>query len=175
MKTLEQTDFEDFCSRSIIHLHGPELKKRIGNELSFGDCPLRTLVVHFAHSDPPEYVLKILRILLGIEDSWLLSPRFTYREDMRLFHKQFTFEILIIDKQDKSVFSEFLLEYLGRLKSISDDLFVIGLSGKVIVRYDHHIFSDGLSISLNDVGKAGSLLKALNDLGTELELFYCER
>ena len=56
--------------------------------------------------------------------------------------------------------------------SVSQDVYLVGADGNVLVTWDHHTADEGLSVDLRDVEQASRLLADLNLLGAELEVFY---
>lgn len=174
MKILSHSDFQNFCVQSGIEFPNSKSVKKIGKYLSFKIGPKRTVVIHIVESDSGEYLTRLFQAVLSVETTWILSSRVRYRGDVNFGDLKLNQEVITVTNSDKNIFSKFLFEYLHKLRSVSDDLFIVGHSGNVIIKYDHHIFSDGLDIYMNDIKKTSKLLKSLNELGAELNLYYCE-
>ena len=73
MEILNDKQLHEFLARVNVHAAAPELG--IGRELNYRPPPLRVLVIHFGDSDSPEYITRILAIVLSTRESWLLIPR----------------------------------------------------------------------------------------------------
>jgi len=56
----------------------------------------------------------------------------------------------------------------------STDLYVLSGNGKALITWDHHTAENGLLVELVSVDDASQLLRSLNNLGAELELYSRE-
>ncbi len=170
MKIIDQSKFQDFCEKSNIAIPDPKLN--IGKELTYRDGPLRTIVIHVVESDSNEYIFKLLDAILSIERFWILTPRFIYHDQLKIRGVQYQEESITFDPSEKEELCAYLLHHRNNLRSISDDLYLLGESGNVIMPYDHHMEADGLPIFLININQAGKLLLSLNSFGAEFEVFY---
>ena len=169
MKIIDKAKFRDFCENSNIDL--PDRKLNIGRELTYRDSPLRTIVIHVVESDSNKYILKLFDTILSIERFWILTPRFTYNDRLKIRGVKYQEESITFEPSEKEELCEYLLNHRDNLRSIVDDLYLLGESGNVIMLYDLHMEADGLPIFLNDISQAGKLLLNLNSLGAEFEVF----
>jgi hypothetical protein len=53
---------------------------------------------------------------------------------------------------------------------IENDPYALAGSGEIIVPWDHHVFSGGLSVLFSNIEKSTSFISKLNELGTEFEV-----
>jgi hypothetical protein len=58
--------------------------------------------------------------------------------------------------------------------SVSQDIYLVGGDGNVLVTWDHHTENEGLRVELRDVKQSSTLLADLNKFGVELEVFYTD-
>ena len=72
-----------------------------------------------------------------------------------------------------------LVEYLCTrpmdIGGFSADLYVLSTRGNVLLTWDHHTASEGVTIELCEVSQATQLLVALNELSAELDVYYANR
>lgn len=170
MKTLTISELSDFCSRANILIPKPDVG--IGNDLSYCEYPVRTVVVHFSETDIPDYLLKILNSMFSLDQSWLLVPRFKFQSDWNIPRTTENYAALVYENDDITQLSTILLKRLEYIKSFTEDLFIISGSGHMIMRFDHHFLDEGLDLYLKDIKTSNRLLVTLNNIGTELEIYY---
>jgi|GEM_PF-3446105 len=170
MEIIDNSKFTSFCDEHGIHL--PDKKIGVGRYPSFKPEALRTINVHLLKSDIPDYLLELLKIILKVENEWILSSKFRYIKKLNGLAELANVDAVIFERREQREICDYLSILLNYIRCLTDDLFLLSKSGNIIIRYDHHVISDGLSISLNDINMAGSLLLGLNEMGVELELFY---
>ena len=146
----------------------------IGRELSYSEPPLRTIVIHFGESDTQLYVSKVISIILEVEEEWFLIPRYGTASDLHIIESGEVAAILF-RPPDRQKLIEYLCTRPMDIGGFSADLYVLSTSGNVLVTWDHHTVSEGLTIQLCRVPQATQLLVALNELGAELEVYYATR
>ena len=175
MKPVDNKDFINICRDKGINI--PDENLGIGKDLSFDQGPLRTIVIHFGKDDSPDYLRKILTLILDSVDKWLFVPRFRIPSIFTENHNQnenlpFSFEVSNLDTTIKT-----MVGYRPELSCIADDVGLLSICGNILIKYDHHFQTEGLSVFLNDIELCNSLLISLNKIGTELELYYinCEQ
>ena len=171
MDIISNSKFRSFCKEHGIRL--PDKKVGIGRYPSFDLEAQRTINIHLKESDVPNYLFKLLEVILGIETKWILLSKFKYLEGLDGFGPLTDEDAIQFEKDEQSDICHYLSNLLSHIRCVTDDLFLVCKSGKIIIRYDHHVLTEGLSISLNDITVAGNLLQGLNKLGAELELYYC--
>ncbi len=150
----------------------PDKEVGIGRYPAFNPESLRTINIHLAHEDVPDYLFELLKIILRSESAWFLVPK--YRFILKPLDGQELADddaILFQEKEQKQI-CDYLSNLISNIRCVADDIFLVSKNGNIIVRYDHHLISEGLSIELNDVNVTGTLLQNLNLLGAELELYY---
>lgn len=144
---------------------------RIGKELQFGDNAKRTVVAHLGMHDAP-YVEKLLRLILSVANSWILAPR--YGEVSSLGFGTFPDDIvamsLAVSEFDDIV--ESICAPLVKEPQIKNDIYLLSGTGRILITWDHHTLQEGLKIELTSIDDANQLLRMLNELGTEMEVFY---
>jgi hypothetical protein len=161
MKTLNQNDISEICGYSGIHISDSMLG--VGRELSFCDTLCRIIVVHFIESDFPSHVQEVIASILQQNTQWILLNRHG-----ELQAKEF-------NKDDVASILEFLIGIYPKVQREGDDLYLFGKNGKLLVLYDHNLFSDGMTIYLTEIELTNTLLTQFNALGVELELFSGEQ
>ena len=120
----------------------------------------------------PDYLYQLLGIILSSEDSWILVPKFRFISIPIALRELADDDAIIFEKDEQNEICDYLSKIINNIGCVSDDLFILSKSGDIIIRYDHHVISEGLSIDLNNVNITSTLLKNLNDFGAELELYY---
>lgn len=69
-----------------------------------------------------------------------------------------------------------LFEELGSTQAIGlsgrSDLYLISEDGKTLLTWDHHTNDEGLVVQFNDVERSNEVLMDLNQVGTEMDLFF---
>jgi len=172
MNELAAAELQKILSAAQIAMADPE--RGVGRELTFPTPPARTLVVHLAESDTPDYVSRVVSIILAVEESWLLIPRHgsasqiglpTVRSDVAAF--EFT-------EGERGALCGYLCTRDTSLSSASSDLYAVSIPGNTIVTWDHHTADEGLIVESRDVQQTGRLLMDLNAVGTEFEVFYTD-
>jgi hypothetical protein len=170
MKTITLSELSDFCSGASISI--PKSDVGIGNDLSFFDCPARTVVIHFSETDVPDYLQKILNIIFSVDRAWLLVPRFQFQPDWNIPNTTENDAAILFESNAITELSTLLVKRLQYIKSFTEDLFIISGSGNLLMRFDHHFLDEGLDLYVKDIKKSNQLLVALNDIGSELEVYY---
>ena len=172
MDALIEADLQDFLSRSRISAAAPLLK--VGRELSFLAPPTRTVIVHLAESDPPEYVARLVWIVLSIEESWILIPRHGSASQLGLTAPGHSVAAVAFGAGDRDSLCKYLHTREIALGSASADLYAVAGSGNTILTWDHHTADEGLVIQLRDISETSHLLVELNTLGAEFEVLYTD-
>lgn len=131
----------------------------MGLDLSFRKGPARVMVVYFDESDFPGLFRKTLEQIFSIEPCWLLIQR------------EGSGQVLAFERPEFPDLIDRMNSHLPQLTHVGEDWYLMAKSGEVLVSFDHHLSEDGLTLSLSNVAKAGTLLQSLNEIGAELELF----
>ncbi len=173
MEQIAIAQFEAFLSRAEIAVADPI--HRIGRQLSYKRPPLRTIIVHFGESDIPDYVSAVVRTVLETEKDYFLTPRYGKASDLGLIEDAIEFTAILFAERDRPRLVEYLCTRPMAIGRVSTDLYVLSATGNVLLTWDHHTASEGLTIELCKVGQASQLLVALNELGAELEVYYADR
>lgn len=147
----------------------------IGREMSFVDNPQRHIVVHFGKNDLMQYWREVTDRILTLEQVWLLVPRYGDVTGLHLLGEGIGGAAVRFTGTERSTLSNYLCTRSMDLGSVSTDLYVLAESGKILVTWDHHTEDEGLSIQFRGISDATKLLVSLNELGAELELFYCRQ
>ena len=172
MKPVDIDQLQAFLSNARIATADPSLK--IGRELSYAEPPIRTVVIHFGEADTKTYISKVVSIILELEDEWFLIPRYGTASDLHLIENG-RFAAILFRPPDRQKLVEYLCTRPMDIGGFSVDLYVLSTSGGVLLTWDHHTASEGLTIQLCKVEQATQLLVALNELGAELEVYYVNR
>ena len=172
MTPVMQDEFRAALARGSVREADPRLG--IGRELSFVDAPPRRIVVHVAEDEPTQYMREVMDRILALEDSWLLVPRRTTVASLRILPAEIDAAAVRFDAGERASLSEYLCTRDVGLAAASADLYALSVSGRVLITWDHHTADEGLDVQLRDVAQASTLLGALNELGTELELLYVD-
>ena len=146
----------------------------IGENLSYTEPPLRTVVIHLDESDTQMYVSKVISIILELEKEWFLIPCYGTASDLHLIESGGGAAILFLPP-DRQKLVEYLCTRPMDIGGFSADLYVLSTSGNILLTWDHHTASEGLAVQLCKVDQATQLLLALNELGAELEVYYVNR
>lgn len=170
MNAVVVNQLDEFLRKAKIKAAEPNLG--IGRELTYLRPPLRTVVVHFGRSDQPSYISKVLSIVLSLEKTWLLIPRYGAASKLALIEGSPDVAAVSFGPSEREKLATFLRERPKGVGSISSDLYVVSATGNILVTWDHHTLDEGLSVKLRQVKESSRLLALLNDLGTELEVFY---
>lgn len=173
MKPIEDKIFKQICDDNGIVI--PDGKLGIGKDIHFDRGPLRTLVIYFGKEDYPDYLCNILTIIMDLDDSWLLIPRFFIPTVFKINDQYNRYSSFSFEKQEFELLIDTLAKYRSDLCCISDDIYLLSHCGKIILKYDHHFQNDGLAVFINDIEISNKLLLSLNKIDTELELFYVNR
>jgi hypothetical protein len=157
----------EFCAL----LSAAGIRHRSG-ELFFATAPARTIVLHFADNEPHHYVLGAIGVILRIEDQWLLVPRFGTAVDLGLLADAVSARAVLFEPAERPALAEYLCTRPMDPGGFSCDQYFVSASGGVLVTWDHHTAEEGLTIQMQNVNAASTLLVSLNELGAELDLFY---
>jgi hypothetical protein len=171
MDALNDEQLHEVLARVKVHAADPE--RGIGRELTYRPSPLRALVIHFGESDSPDYVTRVLSIVLSSRESWLLIPRRGPASGLGI-SDVLEAEALAFGPSERGRLCAYLCERDTSLSSAAADLYVLSADGDVMITWDHHTADEGLGIDLRDVNTASRLLADLNSVGVELELFYTD-
>jgi hypothetical protein len=131
-------------------------------------------LVYFGESNNQAYVSSVISIILEVEEEWFLIPRYGTASDLHIIESGEVAAILF-RPPDRQKLIGYLCTRSMDIEGFSADLYVLSTSGNVLVTWDHHTASEGLTIQLCKVSQATQLLVALNELGAELEVFYATR
>lgn len=130
----------------------------VGPALSFKEGPTQKLVVHFTDRDFPVGFSRKLGVLLSVQEGWYLFPQIA------------AFPIPLYEAEKLANLKHHLVQEMESLLYDGNDLFVVGVSGEVIVHYNHLFMDDGLHVYLQNVELADTILTLLKDSGAKVEL-----
>ena len=147
----------------------------VGRELTFLDEPPRRVVVHFGAGDSERYRCDVTDRILALAESWLLVPRHAPVARLGLLAADASAAAIRFAGTERASLSTFLSTRPVDLAAVAADLYAVAVTGNVLLTWDHHTAEEGLEIQLRHVADASNLLAALNELGTELELFYVDQ
>ena len=147
----------------------------VGRVLTFVDAPQRQIVVHFGPRDFERYVRDVTDRVLSLAEVWLLVPRRGAVSRLGLIGAHEEAEAIRFGREERSTLAKFLCTRPVEVESTSADLYAISDSGTILITWDHHTAEDGLSIEMRRVADSTTLLRVLNELGAELELFGAEK
>ena len=145
------------CDRSGIELGvegGP-----IGRQLRYVAAPERTIVVHFAESDWPATVKRVLEVIAALEAEWIL------------FHRHGALQAHRFSTGAERELAEIMVGHFTVVESELDDLYLLAESGSMFVAFDHHLREEGLAMEFGSIDLASRVLCALNEIGSEIEVF----
>jgi hypothetical protein len=172
MDALNDEQLHELLARVKVHAADPE--RGIGRELTYRPPSLRAVVIHFGDADPPEYVTRVLSIVLSTRESWLLIPRRGPASGLGISDVGLEAEAFAFAASERGRLCTYLCERDTSLSSVSADLYALSGDGDVLITWDHHTADEGLGIDLRDVNTTSRLLADLNSVGVELELFYTD-
>lgn len=172
MNTLTQAELHEFLEKAAIVAAGPEL--RIGRELRYHPTARRTVVIHFGPKDSTGYVSGVVSILLSSEESWLLVARYGPAFRLGALTIQPDAEALVFDASERERLCAYLCTRDMAMGSVSQDIYLLGADGNVLVIWDHHTEDEGLRVEMRDAKQSSALLSDLNTFGAELEVFYTD-
>jgi hypothetical protein len=170
MNALSWAQFQEVLA--TVDIVSAEPQTGIGRELRHRISPRRTLVIHFGVVDPLDYISGVLSIVQSSQDSWLLVPRHGPASRLGIPTAGAEVEALAYGPAERNQLCSYLCNRDMSIGSIACDLYVLSADGNTVVTWDHHTSDDGLCVAMRDVTKASRLLGALNDFGTELEVYY---
>jgi len=172
MDALNDEQLHEFLAR--VKVPAADSGLGIGRELTYRPLPLRVLVIHFGDSDSPEYITRIVSIVLSTRESWVLIPRHCPASGLGIPDVIPEAEALAFGLPERERLCAYLCEHDTSLSSASSDLYALSADGDVMVTWDHHTADEGLRIDLRDVNTTSRLLADLNGVGVELDLFYTD-
>jgi len=172
MKPISQQEFENFLGINKISIAPNE--EKIGRQLSSEWHNKRTIVIHLLDSDTDDYIFQVLQVLFNLEREWLVFPRYGSLE--KIIKTPLLTNVCAV-----AVLSDELRELINVLISmkiertiIDSDPYILAGSGDIIAAWDHHVFSDGFTISFSNVEKSTLFISALNQVGTEFDVVYSD-
>ena len=157
MKNIREQGWLDFIDGSGIRMADPN--GPTGAELGYLDGPIRILEIHFADTDFPDKLIQTLDALFSVQTGWFLFRRFG------------EFPVQFYEENELPILKKYLVDELGNITNIGEDLYLVGKTGDVYFFYDHHFTDQGLGIFTKKIEIAKELLILLNEIGSELELF----
>ncbi len=172
MDALNDEQLHAFLAR--VNVPAADPGRGIGRELSYRPPPLRVVVIHFGDSDSPEYITRVVSIVLSTRESWVLIPRHCPASALGIHDVSLEAEALAFGLPERERLCAYLCEHDTSLNSASADLYALSADGDVLVTWDHHTADEGLRIDLRVVDTTSRLLADLNTAGVELELFYTD-
>src|SRR3954465_12418562 len=170
MEPVTKTRLRELFDRA--HIDAAAATAGIGQQLTYRRHPPRSIVIHLAETDPPEYCIQLMSRVLEADDKWVLITRYGSIADLGLLAGVHDAEALSFAATDRRALATYLCSRSTRLDSISADVYVLGGKGETLITWDHHSADEGIDVALQSVSEAGRLLASLNELGVELELFY---
>jgi hypothetical protein len=172
MGPIPRDQLDVLLGRASIRVAAPTLG--IGREISYVDTPRRTIVVHFAKSDAVEYVRSVMSRILDADEEWLLLSRYGSVSDLGLLTPASNSAAISFAQAEQPALVEYLCTRPTNAGSISADLYLLSRKGNSLVTWDHHTADEGLVVHLKSIADTNRLLVSLNELGAELEVFYCD-
>jgi hypothetical protein len=172
MEPISNSQFKAYLSRARIVVADPNLN--IGKDLSYSETALRRVVVYFGESDSQIYVSKVISILFEVEEDWFLIPRFGTASDLHIIEGE-NVSAILYRPPDRQNLVEYLFTRSMDLGGFSADLYVLSRSGDILIIWDHHTASEGLKIDFCKVVQSTQFLSALNELGSEFEVYHLNR
>lgn len=149
-------EFSEICDRAGIKISAPSLG--IGRELTYLSGARRTIIVHFAESDFPDFWKKSLFNIFSLKPSWILINRYGDFDGQRFLTTE-------LDHFVKVLAEKYIV-----VSQTYDDLYIVSDDGQMIVSYSHSMLEEGLVLFISNIDLAGEALVCLNALGSELEL-----
>jgi hypothetical protein len=171
MNTLNDAELQAFLLKAGIAVAAPE--RGIGRELNYQPPARRIVVVQFGPNDSTGYLAQAVSIVLSVEESWLLVPRYGSASQLGNFTTQAA-EALVFPPSERERLCTYLCSRNMAMGAVSQDIYLIGADGNVLVAWDHHMEDEGLRVDLRDVKQSTALLADLNTFGAELEVFYTD-
>ena len=150
-------EIAEVCSRSGI-LVGQE-GSPVGRELTYHSDPERIIVVHFRESDWPKLVENVLEGILEAEPEWIL------------FHRHGVLDAKRCSSATASETAKKMVEEFDAVESEFGDSYLLAVSGRTFLAFDHHIMNQGMPMYFSSVALAGQVLLQLNALGNEIEVY----
>jgi hypothetical protein len=173
MNTMTHPELQAFLLKAGIVVAAPE--RGIGRELNYQPPARRIVVVQFGPDDSTGYLAQVVSIVLSAEESWLLMPRYGSASQLGDFTTQSDAEALVFAPSERERLCAYLCSRDMAMGAISQDIYLVGADGNVLVAWDHHMEDEGLRVDLRDVKQSTALLADLNTFGAELEVFSTDR
>jgi len=151
-----QQQFIDLCASSGLAI--TDEASGIGRTVAFQTKPVRTVVIHLSESDSLETVRRLLVSALKSESGWFRLNR--YDSDSITFHSHSSFNRLIEDS----------IKSWPNIES-SDDSYLLGSEGAILMTLDQHIFRDGIVVSFADLIKSSEVLNTLSEFSVSYEVY----
>lgn len=170
MKPVSEAKLADVFTRGQIERTA---RAGVGRELRYRDNPHRLIVIHLADTDSVSYCIDVMSRILDLDEEWVLVTRYGSVADLGLRDGVEDAKGLSFPSAERNQLATYLCSRSIDLASVSADLYVLSSTGQVMVTWDHHSADEGIQVGLQSVEDAGRLLTMLNQLGVELELFYC--
>jgi len=146
---------------------------RIGKGLQFGTIAKRTIVVHLGVPDT-SFIERLFRSILPLAKSWIVAPR--YGDATSLGFGAFPDDIVAISlsTSESDDIIRVICAPLNQGAGIDNDIYLLSVTGRVLITWDHHTLREGFKIELTSIDDASQLLVALNELGAEMQAFYID-
>jgi hypothetical protein len=170
MTTLTETELHDFLAKTAIVAANPE--RGIGRQLTYEPPAPRIIVIHFGPEDWADYVSRIVSIVLSFEDAWLLISRHGSASQLRELTTHDDAEALMFAAAERERLAAYVCSRDMAMGRASQDIYLVGGVGNILITWDHHTEDEGLSVEVRDVRQSSALLADLNAFGAELEVFY---
>jgi hypothetical protein len=141
-----------------------------GRALQYGARVARTIVVQLVADDFPDHARAVLHTILGSADSWVLIARYGHVPIDLLLATHAPVSAVTFAAAEADHVAAFLASHGPPTVSGGNDVYLIARDGRMFLTWDHH-WDEGIDVGCVDVQRASVLLTALNELGTELELY----
>jgi hypothetical protein len=170
MDPVPEERYRSLLAKAGIRVADP--RTGIGAQLTYAAGPRRTIVIHFAKSDPAEYVENAVLKVLSLSDEWLLVPRYGNAMDLGIIERNTSAAAISFNVGERARLATYLCTRPIDHGAHTADLYAISGRGDILVTWDHHTAAEGLCIELLNIINATQLLVLLNEFGAELEVYY---
>src|SRR5712691_12678068 len=163
METLTQAELQAFFATTKIDVSDPRLLT--GRELCYLPSSRRVIVVYLGSAARRNYMAGKVSVVLSSQNSWLLIPRVGPAARLGSLTTCPEAEALSFGPSERDQLCTYLCKRNVTMRSVSQDIYVVGANGNIIVTWGQHTQKEGLHIDLRDVQESSKLLADLNTFG----------
>jgi hypothetical protein len=166
MRPVSREELEQICERVGVIL-AEDTAAGIGLVPQFHHGPRRIVTVSVGEPGN-EYVHEMAGLILGLCDTWILIPRYSRSSGIGFADPGPSAVAVAFSRSDLASLAQHLSAF-RHPQAIYSDLWLLSGSGKILLRWTHHVYSDGLDVEFVAAPDAGQLLVSLNEAGAEFQ------